>query len=134
MSRSLIQTVNQSSQSVADNGILDLGSVIRRFGCNCKLNGNAIEIDGAGYYTIDCNVTLEPTEAGSVTLSVYKNGVPLTGATASGSVSTAGNPITLPIQTTVREGCECDGGIALTLVLVSGASTVTNVAMRVEKK
>ena len=133
MSKSLIQTVNQSSQTVAANSIIDLGSVIRRFGCNLRLNGNAIEVDGAGYYTIDCNVTLAPTAAGNVQVAIYKNGVPLTGATATGSVSTAGNPVTIPIQTTIREGCNCDGGTSLTLVLVAGASTVSNVALRVEK-
>lgn len=133
MSRSLIQTVNQSTQSVATNSIIDLGSVIRRYGCNLRLNGNAIEVDGEGYYKVDCNVTLAPTAVGNVTVALYKNGVPLTGATATGSVSTAGQSVTLPIQTTIREGCPCDGGTALTLVLVTGASTVSNVAMRVEK-
>ena len=133
MSKSLIQTVNQSSQVVAANSIIDLGSVIRRFGCNCRLNGNAIEVDGPGYYTIDCNVTLAPTVAGNVTVAVFKNGVQLTGATATGSVSTAGNPVTLPIQTTIREGCNCEGGTALTVVLTAGTSTVSNIAVRVEK-
>ena len=133
MGKSLIQTVNQSSQVVAANSIIDLGSVIRRFGCNCRLNGNAIEVEGAGYYTIDCNVTLAPTVAGNVQVALYKNGVQLTGATATGSVSTAGNPVTLPIQTTIREGCNCDGGTSITLVLIAGASTVSNVALRVEK-
>ena len=133
MGKSLIQTVNQSSQVVAANSIIDLGSVIRRFGCNLRLNGNAVEVSGEGYYKIDCNVTLAPTAAGTVTVAVYKNGVALTGATASGSVTTAGNPVTLPLQTTIREGCGCDGGTALTVVLVSGASTVSNVALRVEK-
>ena len=133
MGKSLIQTVNQSSQVVAANSIIDLGSVIRRFGCNCRLNGNAIEVEGAGYYTIDCNVTLAPTVAGNVQVALYKNGVQLTGATATGSVSTAGNPVTLPIQTTIREGCNCDGGTSITLVLIAGASTVSNVAVRVEK-
>ena len=133
MGKSLIQTVNQSSQVVAANSIIDLGSVIRRFGWNLRLNGNAVEVSGEGYYKIDCNVTLAPTAAGTVTVAVYKNGVALTGATASGSVTTAGNPVTLPLQTTIREGCGCDGGTALTVVLVSGASTVSNVALRVEK-
>lgn len=133
MSKALIQTVNQSSQTVAENSIINLGSVIRRFGCNLRLNGNAVEVNGEGYYKIDCNVTLAPTTAGAVTVAIYKNGVPLTGATASGSASIAGNPVTLPIQTTIREGCQCDGGTALTVVLVAGASTVTNVALRVEK-
>ena len=133
MSKSLIQTVNQSIQAVSANGIIDLGSVIRRFGCNCRLNGNAIEVDGAGYYTIDLNVTLAPTVAGNVQIAIFKNGVQLTGATATGSVSTANNTITLPIQTTIRDGCNCEGGTSLTVVLLAGASTVSNVAMRVEK-
>jgi hypothetical protein len=133
MGKALIQTVNQSSQTVAENSIINLGSVIRRYGCNLRLNGNAVEVNGEGYYKVDCNVTLEPTATGAVTVAIYKNGVPLTGATASGSVSTAGNPVTLPIQTTIKEGCCCDGGTALTVVLVEGASTVTNVALRVEK-
>lgn len=133
MSKSLIQTVNQSNQTVAANSIIDLGSVIRRFGCNLRLNGNAIEVDGAGYYTIDCNITIAPTAAGTVQVAIFKNGVQLTGATATGSVSTAGNPITLPIQTTIREGCACEGGTSLTVVLISGAGTVSNIALRVEK-
>lgn len=133
MSKSLIQTVNQSTQSVAVNSIIGLGSVIRRYGCNIRFNGNAVEVVGEGYYKIDANITLAPTAAGNVTVSLCKNGVPITGATATGSVSTAGQSVTLPIQTTIREGCGCDGGTALTLVLVTGASTVSNVAMRVDK-
>ena len=132
MSKSLIQTVNQSSQTVAVNSIIDLGSVIRRFGCNCRLNGNAIEVDGEGYYKVDANITLAPTAVGNVTVALYVNGVAYPGAVSSGSVSTVGNLVTLPIQTTIRENC-CDGGKSLTLVLTSGASTVSNVAMRVEK-
>ena len=56
MSKSLIQVTNQSSQTVAANSIISLGSVLRRFGCNCKLSGNGIEVVGQGYYTIDCDV------------------------------------------------------------------------------
>ena len=133
MSKALIQTINQSTQAVDVNSIINLGAVIRKFGCNLRLNGNAIEVSGDGYYKVDCNVTLAPTAAGNVTVAVYKNGVPLTGATATGSVTTAGNFITLPIQTTIKEGCCCDGGTALSLVLVAGAGTVSNVAVRVEK-
>lgn len=133
MSKSLIQTVNQSSQVVAAGSIIDLGSVLRRFGCNCRLNGNAIEVRGEGYYKVDLNVTLAPTTAGNVTVALYADGVPITGAIATGSVSTAGNPVTLPIQTTIRTGCCADNSTALTAVLTAGASTVSNIAVRVEK-
>ena len=134
MSRSLIQTVNQSSQTVAANSIINLGSVLRRYGCNCRLNGNAIEIDGCGYYTVDAAVTLAPTAAGNVTIALFENGVRIAGATATGSVTTAGNSVTLPIITTLRQGCNCDGASSITCVLIEGPSTVTNVSTRVEKE
>ena len=44
MSKALIQVANQSSQTVAVNSIITLGSVQRRFGCACRLSGNAIEL------------------------------------------------------------------------------------------
>lgn len=132
MSKSLIQTVNQSLQAVALNGVVFLGSVLRRFGCNCRLNGNAIEIEGEGYYTIDGNVTVVPTAAGTVTVALYANGVQIPGAVSSG-VGTAASPITLPIGTTVRQGCCCDGATSITCVLTAGPGNVSNITMRVTK-
>lgn len=133
MSKSLIQTANQSSQTVADNSIISLGSVIRRYGCNCRLSGNAIEVVGSGYYTIDANVTVAPTSVGTVTVALYNNGVQIPSAIASGSVSTAESPVTLPIQTTIRQGCNCDGADTITCMLVTGGGTVSNISLRVEK-
>ena len=133
MSKSLIQTANISSQNVAVGSNISLGSVLRRFGCNCRLNGNAIEIEGEGYYTIDVAITATPTVAGNVTVSVLKDGVVIPSATATNSVSTVGNSTTLPINTTVRLGCKCDGASSLTVVLVAGAGVVNNISMRVIK-
>ena len=72
MSRSLIQTANQSQQTVAAGSIISLGSVLRRFGCNCRLNGNAIEIEGEGYYKVEATVTAAPTAAGNVTVAFFE--------------------------------------------------------------
>ena len=133
MSKSLIQTTNPSSQTVAVGSILNLGSVLRRFGCNCRLSGNAIEIEGEGYYEIDASITLAPTTAGNVTVTALLDGVAISGATASESVTTANNSVSLPIITTIRKGCNCDGASSLTFVLSGLASTVTNVSVRVKK-
>ena len=133
MSKSLIQVANQSSQAVAADSIISLGAVQRRFGCNCRLSGNAVEIDGQGYYTVDASVSVEPTAAGLVTVALYSNGVQVPGAVAYGSVDTAGNPVTLPITATLRQGCCCDTEDTVSLVLITGAGTVSNVSMRVEK-
>lgn len=133
MSRSLIQTVNQSEQNVAANSIISLGSVLRRFGCNLRLSGNAIEINGEGYYKVDANVSVAPTEAGPVTVALYENGVQIPGAIAYGTAAAAGDSVTLPLETTIREGCCCDGADNLTCVLIEGAGVVRNISLRVDK-
>ena len=134
MSKSLIQVANQSTQAVALNSIIGLGSTQRRFGCNCRLSGNGIELDGAGYYTVDANVTVEPTAAGTVTVALYNNGVQIPGAISSASADTAGNPVNVSIVATLRQGCCCDSADNLTLVLLAGPGDVTNVSMRVIKE
>lgn len=134
MSRSLIQVANQSNQNVAVNSIVSLGSVQRRFGCNLKMSGNAIEIDGVGYYTVDCDISVAPTTAGNVTVALYNNGTQISGAIAYGAVSTAGNSVTLPINCTLRQGCCCDSADNLTCVLLEGAGVVRNISLRVVKE
>ena len=134
MSRSLIQTANQSQQNVALNSIIGLGSVQRRYGCNLRLSGNGIEVVGEGYYTVDVDVSVAPTAAGAVTVAVYNNGVQIPSAIAYGAVTTAGNPTTLSINTTIRQGCCCDSADNLTCVLLEGAGVVRNISMRVEKE
>lgn len=134
MSKSLIQVANQSTQAVALNSIISLGSTQRRFGCNCRLSGNGIEVDGAGYYTIDASVTVAPTALGTVTVALYNNGAQVPGATGSASTGTAGNPVNVALNTTVRQGCCCDSADNLTLVLLAGPGNVTNVSMRVVKE
>ena len=133
MSRSLIQTANQSIQAVAANSIISLGAVQRRFGCNCRLSGNAIELSGEGYYTIDANVTVAPTAAGTVTVALFENGVQIPGAIASGTAAAAGDPVTLPLETTIRQGCCCDSADQITCVLLEGPGTVENISLRAEK-
>lgn len=133
MGKSLIQVTNQSPQNVELNGIITLGSVLRRYGCNCRLSGNAVEVKGEGYYEIDACVTVEPTATGTVTVALYNNGVQVQGAISSATASSASSPVTLPIVSTIRQGCCCDSADNLTLVLLEGEGSVTNVSMRVVK-
>lgn len=133
MGKSLIQVANQSTQTVANESIISLGSTQRRFGCNCRLSGNAIEITGEGYYTIDADVSVVPSEVGNVTVAVYNNGIQIPGAIAYSSVATAATPVSLSINTTIRQRC-CDDADNLTLVLIEGEGDVTNVSMRVVKE
>lgn len=134
MSRSLIQVANQSVQAINENSIINLGSTQRRFGCNLRLSGNAIEVSGEGYYEVNAAVSVAPTEAGVVTVALYNNGVQVPGAIAYDYASTAAEPVTVPIVSTIRHGCRCDSADNLTLVLLEGEGNIQNVSMRVVKE
>ena len=134
MSKSAIYTVNQSAQNIAVNGVLNLGSIIRRFGPNINLSGNAIQISGAGYYDINASITLAPSAAGNVTITAFVDNVAIPGATATATASAANDPINISISSLFREGCPCCNGVSnLTFVLTGTASSVTNISVVVEK-
>ena len=121
----------QTPTAVAVDGAIPLGSLIRRYGCDVALNGNAVNITGAGYYDVDASVTVTPIAAGTVTITLYKDGVAVPGATAS-ETAAANGTVDLSIPALVRQVC-CAAGSALTLVLTGAAATVNNVALRVQR-
>lgn len=133
MSRALLQTANTSTQTVVVNSIISPGNVVRRYGCNIRLNGNAQEVSGEGYYKLTGSVSVAPTAAGTVTVALYENGVLIPGTQTSSSVTTAGSPTTLPLVGTIRQGCCCDGASQITCVLLAGPGNVTNYSLRIEK-
>lgn len=129
--KSALYTALQTPMAVAVDGVIPLGSLIRRYGCDISLNGNAVNLSGAGYYDVDASITVAPTAAGTVTATLVKDGVAIPGATASAAAA-AGAPTVLSIPALVRQAC-CAAGSALTLVLTGAAATVTNVALRVQR-
>ena len=134
MSKSALYVANTSNQIVQLDGIIAPGTIIRRFGPNIELAGNAIQLSGAGYYTINASITAAPTTEGEVTVTIYKDGVALQGATATETAAAAGDSVNLSISSIVREFCPCSGGLSnLTFVLTGSTSTVTNIAIVVEK-
>lgn len=129
--KSALYTAMQTPTEVPVDGMLPLGSIIRRYGCDANLNGNAVNITNAGYYDVDASVTVAPTAAGTVTVTLFRDGVAVPGATASAAAA-AGAPVTLAFPALVRQAC-CASGSALTLVLTGAAATVDNVALRVQR-
>ena len=129
--KSAIYTAMQTPTAVDVGGVIPLGSLIRRYGCDIQLNGNAVNLTGTGYYDVDASVTVAPTAAGTVTATLYKDGVAVPGATASAAAA-AGAPIVLSFTALVRQPCY-NGGAALSLVLTGAAGTVSNAAMRVQR-
>ena len=129
--KSALYAVLQTPTAVAIDGVIPLGSLIRRYGCDISLNGNAVNLSGAGYYDVDASITVAPTAAGTVTATLVKDSVAIPGATASAAAA-AGAPTVLSFPALVRQAC-CASGSALTLVLSGAAATVNNVALRVQR-
>lgn len=129
--KSALYAAMQTPTAVAVDGVIPLGSLIRRYGCDVALNGNAVNITGAGYYDVDASVTVSPAAAGTVTITLYKDGVAVPGATAS-ETAAANGTVDLSIPALVRQVC-CAAGSALTLVLTGVAATVNNVSLRVQR-
>jgi hypothetical protein len=134
MSRSALYTANTSNQLVAVNNEIGLGSIIRRYGCNLDLSGSTVRVAGEGYYDFKVSVTAAPVAEGEVTITLYKNNVPIQGATASETVAAGGDYANLAIDGIIRENCAiCDGPSNITLVLSGGQANISNVALTAEK-
>lgn len=131
MSKSAIYTTNVSNPTVAVGGVVPVGSTTRRYGCNVRQDGNAITLCGQGYYLVNVNATLAPSAAGTVALTLQKDGVSVIGATAA-QTAAANGTVDLGITAIVRNACGCDSSL-LSLVLGGVASVVNNLAVTVEK-
>ena len=131
MAKSAIYTVNSSSPALAADAQIPFGSVIRRFGCNCQLDGDSISIRGGGYFYVSASISVQPTEAGEISAQLYKDGTAVPGAVSTGAADTAGNPVPLSIGCLVRNcGCDCNSVLS---IKVSAACTLSNCSAVVEK-
>ena len=129
--KSALYAAMQTPSAVAVGGVIPLGSLIRRYGCDVSLNGNAVNITGAGYYDVDASLTVAPAAVGTVTVTLFKDGVAVPGATATETGAASGT-VNLDLTALVRQPC-CAAGAALTLVLTGAEATVDNVALRVQR-
>ena len=133
--KSALYAAMQTPTAVAVGGVIPLGGLIRRYGCDIALNGNAVNIYGgrenAGYYDVDASITATLTAAGAVTATLYKDGVAVPGAIATATGAASGT-VNLDLTALVRQPC-CADGAALTLVLSGVEATVDNVALRVQR-
>ena len=121
--------------STATGTVIPLGTTVRRFGCNAVLSGNGVLLNGQGYFNVDASVTFTPTAAGTYTVTLFKDGVAVPGATQTITAAAAGTvPVNIPAI--VRNQC-CDSTSTLTLVVTSATVpatvTIDNAAVVVTK-
>lgn len=128
----LIYTANTTAQAAPVGGTINLGGIKRRSGCVLSASGDTITLHKSGYYDVYAGVTLVPDEAGTVTVSLHQDGVPVPGATASATVAGADTSVALAFPAVVRLCGQCCTS-NLTLVVTGVAASVTNAAVKVIK-
>lgn len=132
--KALLFTSNTIDQTVAVDGFLSLGGVVRRRAGNCdngpsaNLVGNADVLTGGDYYEVDANVIVTPTAAGTVVITMLQDGVVVSSASA--TVAAADTTVTLPLTGIVRTR---GGSSNITFQLAGAASTVNAVYTTVKQ-
>lgn len=142
----LLGTRNFTTQNVPVNGIVNLGSVYRRY---CKringvktfdFDGNNIVLQQSGMYHVTVTAVVSAPAAGNVTLALYENGIEVPGILSTETITTADTELrTLTIDYYVLVDSTCVLGNtavvqkALTLVNDGIAATYTNIVVNVDK-
>lgn len=143
----LIGTQNTGSQTVLTNGIISLGSVYRKY-CkktsNClptfASDSNSVTLNGQGVYHVTATLAGAGTTAGTLTVQMLENGVPVVGGVASETITTADTELrTLVIDRYVLVDNTCLLGCTSTLAKTISfentgvGATFSNVVVNIDK-
>lgn len=133
--KSLIDVATTASSAVVANATLPLSTIVRRRGCNINLGGNSVAITdcGSNYYLVIVTATFTAPVAGIVTLNLQQNGVNVTGATASTTVTTENTEVRSLSFPAIIRTFNSQSIDNLSIVNAGVAATFSNIAMTVEK-
>ena len=131
---SVLYVVNNTTQSVDANGVINLGTIIHKNNqSQANVSGNNIVIKGTGYFNISVNLTYTASATGDVVTQVYVNGTPVTGAITTNTVATASTQsIRANINTEILKAYHCNDTI-ITIVNTGIAASYTNIAVRIKR-
>jgi len=129
---SLIYLATPSTASVAANGVLPLTTIVRRRGSSIQQSNDSIILGAPGYYHVSITATFTAPAAGDVTLQLRQDNLPVTGATASTTITTATTEVrSLSFNAVVRVPC-CGSTVTLSVVNTGVAINTSNIAINVE--
>ena len=133
--KSLINVATTTSSAVVANGVLPLTTIIRRRGNDVNLSGNSVALTdcGSNYYLVNVTVTFTAPVEGTVTLNLQQNGVNVTGATASTTITTATTEIRSLSFSAIVRTLNNVGIDSLTIANAGIAAAFSNIDMTVIK-
>lgn len=133
----LIGLKNFAEQTVLPNGIINLGSVYRKY---CRKNrcgvaafgrtANDISLQHSGIYHITATLVGSGDAAGDITVQLYVNGVAIDGAFSTQTITTADTELrtfVLDYYILVDQDCVLgnESTLAQTISLINTSETVT---------
>lgn len=147
MARQLIGVRNIGTQTVLTGGVINLGDVYRKY---CRtINGvktfdttsTGIRLQHEGIYHLTATLVGSGTEAGNVTVQLFDNGLPVTTAFSTQTITTADTELRtfvidyyVLVDTACILGCNSTIGRTLTLENTGVGATFTSVIVNIDKE
>ena len=133
----MISSYNNTTQTVAVNGLLTFTTDRILTGCTATRDGSTFQLNKPGYYYVTFNAVAAATEAvGELVIELQNNGVAVPGAEAASTTVTSGNNDSYAFATIIRvppSCCAVDNAAKLTLVNTGVAATFENVNINITK-
>lgn len=134
MAKAFILVANNTAQTITGGGAINPGSAQHGFGCTCgtktiQVNGNNINLNASGYYSVDIGAVVTNSEPGNVTLSLYQDGTLI----ASGSETIAAAADLANISFPAGVLVKCSSVLTLVVTASAGNPTVNSVDITIEK-
>lgn len=134
MAKAFIFVANNTAQTITGGGAINPGAAQHGFGCTCgsktiQVNGNNINLNASGYYSVGIGAVVTGSEPGNVTLSLYQDGNLI--ASGSETIAAAADPanISFPAGVLVK----CSSVLTLVVTASAGNPTVNSVDVTIEK-
>ena len=134
-----LEITNATNQSVAINGLVNLGNITRSTtsGCGCEKfynfanGGNTLTLNGCGIYLVEVEAVFSGQDAGVATFTIQENNVATTG-TASETITTADTEIrSVDFSKIIR--VLPNTKTSITVIDTGIATTITNFVIKVLK-
>ena len=132
MNNSLIYLTTPSAASIAENGVLPLTTIVRRRGQCIQQSNDSVVLGAPGYYHVTVNATFTAPVAGDVTLQLRQDNLPVSGGTASQTITTAATEVrSISFESIVRVPC-CGSPVTLSVINTGVAIDTSNISLAVE--
>lgn len=121
MAKAFAYVVNTTPQTITGGGAVNVGTALHGFGCTrcgytIQVAGGNIVLHDCGYYAVSIGADVSASAAGTVTLSLYQDGVLV--AQSAETIAAADDPASIAFPAGIKVG---NANSTLTVVISASA-------------